>query len=928
MKKNGVSKLDFVIATHSHSDHIGGMPEIARNFVDSNTKYYYRKYIKLSEDTSHPDWDNQGYYDRAIAEMKKYNASLIEVTNKYPVIKIGNFEIKLINTEPMSEDETGGENANSLVALLKYGDKKVLFTGDLLVKDELKLIEKYSKELENIDVLKMGHHGSRTSTCIEFAKKLNPKYVIIPNNGVSHTASLASIRYFQRNGASVYSTRLANDAIILTFLDKLSFTIDDGKTDMSLVETGISSTMQGNWEIIKNKNNVMIGKAYYKNGEYSFGPTKVVTDGKEEWYYFQYVCGTLMKNTWVRDKSTGDKYIYVDKDGKISTGWKKLDGVWYYLLPSLNKMGFPGEMAEGWRKISGYWYYLRRAQDTTSNKVPVGGMLVGWQKLNTSKGEYWFYFAQNNNDVEGYREGQMITGRHLIDYNGKEEYYYFAKTDSDVEGYLEGAMISNMTIDNHYYGANGTERQEQQETKVVTEKNKWIKVDSKWFYLDENGEYFVGWKKYKDFWYYLYPNETAKHSKGEMITGWQKIGGYWYYLRSSNDKVSSSIPVGGMVKGWQKLNSSKGEFWFYFAEDSKSINGYKEGQMVVGRQLLSYESNEDYYYFARSDSEISGYVEGAMVRNIEIDNHYYCGSGAEVEETIVEEIVPIIEEKKDEEEEPLTSEIIIEDASKIQEEIEERTPVVEKEKEAELAPSVEGKKEDETTHSTKKDETATYTKVDKTLPSAKEDKKDETVPRAQEDKTHEKEESDTPKEATLDFIDVRIDDWFYDPVAFVVKKGLFNGITETEFCPNKNISRAMLVTVLHRLSNAKENEHSSFSDVDNSMYYSIPIAWAEKNKIVNGVGEGLFAPDKDITRQDLASIITRFVKAQKIELEDKENKDITFQDSELIADYAKEDIKYLVKKGLMQGRENNEFCPLDTATRAEVATLMKRIMKM
>ena len=138
----GVKKLDFIIATHSHSDHLGGMRIIAQKYVDNNTKYYYRTYIETTDDEAHPDWDNRGYYTRAINAMKEKGAEFIEVTNKEPSFKLGDFTIKLYNTEPVSVSETNergmsrGENKNSIVTLVTYKDKRVLLTADMEKEDE------------------------------------------------------------------------------------------------------------------------------------------------------------------------------------------------------------------------------------------------------------------------------------------------------------------------------------------------------------------------------------------------------------------------------------------------------------------------------------------------------------------------------------------------------------------------------------------------------------------------------------------------------------------------------------------------------------------------------------------------------------------------------------------------------------------------
>ena len=77
-----VNKLDFIIGTHAHSDHIGGIPAIAYKYVDSNTKYYYRLYRRTREEVTNVDWANYKYYLADVNSMTKKDARLIDVTEK------------------------------------------------------------------------------------------------------------------------------------------------------------------------------------------------------------------------------------------------------------------------------------------------------------------------------------------------------------------------------------------------------------------------------------------------------------------------------------------------------------------------------------------------------------------------------------------------------------------------------------------------------------------------------------------------------------------------------------------------------------------------------------------------------------------------------------------------------------------------------
>ena len=229
----GVNKLDFVIATHNHGDHIGGMKDIANSkFVDSNTKYYYRDFTVTSEDYERKDWCNYELYIRSKEAMAAKGAQLIDVTNQNPQFKFGKFNIKLLNTEIANDDEyktinyngrsiytINGENKNSIVTLLTYNDKKVLFAADMEAADEARLINSSGLDIQNLDILKMAHHGGNTSTILSFAKKASPNNIVVSRWGYPVTSSIGSVRYLQKNNIlnNVYITGGVNEAIIVEF---------------------------------------------------------------------------------------------------------------------------------------------------------------------------------------------------------------------------------------------------------------------------------------------------------------------------------------------------------------------------------------------------------------------------------------------------------------------------------------------------------------------------------------------------------------------------------------------------------------------------------------------------------------------------------------------------------------------------------------
>lgn len=174
------------------------------------------------------------------------------------------------------------------------------------------------------------------------------------------------------------------------------------------------------------------------------------------------------------------------------------------------------------------------------------------------------------------------------------------------------------------------------------------------------------------------------------------------------------------------------------------------------------------------------------------------------------------------------------------------------------------------------------------------------------------------------FTDVRKKDWFYEDVAHVVENGLFHGTSKTTFSPNAPMTRGMLVTVLYRLADKPETTAaSSFTDVAKEQYYAAPIAWAAENGIVSGMSQTHFAPNEQVTREQLAAILYRF--AQKQGYGTARAADLTgFADHSRISGYALDALRWANAEKLVSGRSETELSPQGQATRAEVAAILHR----
>ena len=176
------------------------------------------------------------------------------------------------------------------------------------------------------------------------------------------------------------------------------------------------------------------------------------------------------------------------------------------------------------------------------------------------------------------------------------------------------------------------------------------------------------------------------------------------------------------------------------------------------------------------------------------------------------------------------------------------------------------------------------------------------------------------EEDSLDFIDVDKDDKYYDDIKFVFDSGLMIGTSGITFSPDMNLSRAMVTTILWRMNESPVvNYLMLFKDVDEEAYYGEAVRWASAEKIVNGIGDDLFAPDENVTREQLATIIYRYVQRQGGGFKGAWYFPLDYNDASEISAYADEAMHWCVMNGIIEADEDNNLRPTEPATRAETA---------
>lgn len=177
---------------------------------------------------------------------------------------------------------------------------------------------------------------------------------------------------------------------------------------------------------------------------------------------------------------------------------------------------------------------------------------------------------------------------------------------------------------------------------------------------------------------------------------------------------------------------------------------------------------------------------------------------------------------------------------------------------------------------------------------------------------------------TISYNDVTAGDWFTSDVIYVTLTGLMNG-TGDGFSPNNNINRAQLVTVLYRMAGQPEvTGENPFTDVPDGQWYTDAVLWAAENGITDGTSETTFSPNNPLTREQMATFLYRFA-----DFETEEPIEITgdlsgYTDADLVADYAVDAMTWAVGEGVISGIGNNTLAPDNTASRAQMATVLTR----
>ncbi len=219
--ENGNVTLEFILGTHSHSDHIGCFDEIINDPAVSVCRAYLKRYNQdIIKSYEVRNWDNYEVYTQAVSAIEKND---IEYIWSIPSAQftMGDFTIQFFNTDDYSGGKKIGENENSVGVKVSKGNMTAFLAGD--INNRIGTEDRLSGQVGKIDLLKVGHHGAVLSSTTNFIEALDPSIAILTNS--KKNVWNCTKRTLTKNGTPMYTT-VENDGIIAVFTDGGKIVLD------------------------------------------------------------------------------------------------------------------------------------------------------------------------------------------------------------------------------------------------------------------------------------------------------------------------------------------------------------------------------------------------------------------------------------------------------------------------------------------------------------------------------------------------------------------------------------------------------------------------------------------------------------------------------------------------------------------------------
>ena len=614
----GVKKLDFILGTHVHSDHIGAADEVLSRYqVD---RFYLKKYADERITSSWGLWDNLFNYDNALRAAQNKGVTLIQdIKDEDSHFKLGNMDIQLYNYK--NEYGPDGklkkvldDNSNSIVAVVTVAGKKIYLGGDL---DNAEGAEdKLGPVIGKVDMMKWNHHyDAKISNTKAFIDNLSPSMIIQTTGGDINLASTKD--YLQeKNIQIVRASSKTQDATVFDISNQGFTNVSNSFPDIPKVDANWYQE-GGYWKYRLSDGQMAIGWQEIDGATYFF-------NGK----------GQKQTSRWLHLKDSSvnleGNWYYLNDDGKMQTGgWFKHDDAWYYIqsdgarrYDQLAEIGGKkylfdkdGKMLTGSQVVNGKKMFF-----ASSGALETDETGSGWKKIESN----WYYFDEEGKQIVGKKEingvtyyfdnkGVMQTGWALIE----GHWNYFASSGAMKTGWIKDK-------DTWYYldkeGIMLTGLQEIEGTRYYLNASGAMQTGWKWFdnhysYFTSSGAMKTGWLKENGLWYYL-------DKEGIMQTGLQEIEGSRYYLNASgamqtgwkwfDDSYRFFTNSGAMKTGWFKDNG----LWYYLDKEGIMLTGLQEiegtryylnasGAMQTGWKWF----DDSYRYFTNSGAMKTGWLK-------------------------------------------------------------------------------------------------------------------------------------------------------------------------------------------------------------------------------------------------------------------------------------------------------------------------------
>ncbi len=207
--ENGKVVLEFVLGTHSHSDHIGGLDTLILDEDITVRTVYIKEYDESIINSYETEkWDNREVYEQLISACEKRNVPVVHDISEEK-FTFGNFTLKFCNTADTGSSEPVGENENAIGLLVEKDGLKAFLAADInnLDGDE----DRLASELGKVDLLKVGHHGYDESTGVAFVKALSPEIAVVTNR--KGGASRTPVKNLNSVNAAIFETGRYNGIV-------------------------------------------------------------------------------------------------------------------------------------------------------------------------------------------------------------------------------------------------------------------------------------------------------------------------------------------------------------------------------------------------------------------------------------------------------------------------------------------------------------------------------------------------------------------------------------------------------------------------------------------------------------------------------------------------------------------------------------------